>query len=84
MNDFIKQQQELTRDEFLKWDKDATKLKCKPDDLIFFADTLITQIITKTGEELMRFVDETPDVKENGLVSRDTLKQHITSVTGVE
>ena len=39
------------REEFLKWDKDATKLKCKPDELIFFADTLVDHICTKAQRE---------------------------------
>lgn len=46
------------RDRFLEWDKDATKLKCKPDDLLFFADQIILHTIEQTIKETLEDVIE--------------------------
>ena len=97
MNEFIKTQQELAREEvFNQWPYTAEFNK----ELMYpWIDTLIQKVITNTGEELLRRVegerkDEVKwkkakyDVKSVEAVCYnrgiDTIKQHITNVTGVE
>ena len=88
-NEFIKQQQELAREEvFNQWPYTAEFNK----ELVYpWIDTLIQQVITNTGEELMRRVESkrkplVHDVNwaEGYNASIDTIKQHIINVTGVE
>ena len=99
-NTFLKQQQELAREysHVKGWEIDTAKMvvEITPEEL----DTLIQQIITNTGEELMRRAEGERDdtcpspaseptseyvarLKERR-ITIDTIKQHITSVTGVE
>ena len=94
-NQFIESQQELARKEiFDQWPYTAEFNK----ELMYpWIDTLIQQIIQNTGEELMRRAEEgerwhSTDGGESGMISEidghyidlDTLKQHITQLTGVE
>ena len=94
MNEFIKTQQELAREEvFNQWPYTAEFNK----ELMYpWIDTLIQQIITNTGEELLRraegekrTADEIPDTltdiwQKSHNAALDTIKHHITSLTGVE
>lgn len=94
MNQFIKQQQELGREDLLReFGHDET--------LRLWVEHRITQTITNTGAELMRLAEgeikmaeehpmrymsqELADEYNKGY-SRgiDTIKQHITKLTGVE
>ena len=92
MNDFIKTQQELARDTLIQ--SDASGFATLSDSEV---DEIITQIIQNTGEELMRRAEEgerwhSTDGGESGMISEidghyidlNTLKQHITQLTGVE
>ena len=88
-NEFIKKQQELAREEvFNQWPYTAEFNK----ELMYpWIDTLIQQIITNTGEEFLRRVESkrkplVHDVNwaEGYNAAIDTIKQHITNVTGVE
>lgn len=96
MKDFIKQQQERARgfyaDELCCLSPDCEKQR----QTVGAYNDLITQIITNTGEELMRLAEgERKEYSVNNFVSGDavvashnkaidTLKKHITSLTGVE
>ena len=106
-NEFLKKQQELAREEvFNQWPYTAEFNK----ELMYpWIDTLIQQITTNIGEELMRrvegeIVQHDKEYDPSGAFSTclicgdttsdycdiplnhaiDTIKQHITSVTGVE
>ena len=98
MNEFIKTQQELGREEvFNQWPYTAEFNK----ELMYpWIDTLIQKVITNTGEELVRRAEGERDdtcpspaseptseyvarLKERR-ITIDTIKQHITNVTGVE
>lgn len=101
MNEFIKQQQELARNKAEHVHEVSKSYEFTRETL----DTLITQIITNTGEELKRLVEgerrklthdngcsiinpETASHCDCSFASEDvlvdTIKQHITKLTGVE
>ena len=95
-NQFIESQQELARKEiFDQWPYTAEFNK----ELMYpWIDTLITQIIQNTGEELLRLaegekMEYTPFISNEHPTNEDvdshnqaleTLKQHIASITEVE
>lgn len=95
MTPFIKQQQELAYKQGYRHVDDSDTLpewySYSKEDL----DTLITQVITNVGEELMRSLNEYElgDVarrswlkhgKDSWVSIGKDIKQHITSLTGVE
>lgn len=81
MNDFIKQQQELAR-------KDLLREFGHDETLRLWVEHRIEKTITDTGKELLRLLNKGKvyqfEDDDGGLVDFDTLKKHITSVTGVE
>ena len=91
-NQFIESQQELARDTLIQ--SDASGFANLSDSEV---DEIIAQIIKNTGEELLRLEKEL-DHRDNHICrfndfpqkcecyhgGVDTLKKHITSVTGVE
>ena len=100
MNDFIKQQQELALDYLGKSPTQLNGTDYLADYIsVDRLNNLIQQIITNTGEEMMRLAEgeRLPAPPSTATFPRnekyttlghnaalDTLKQHITSVTGVE
>lgn len=89
---FIEEQQELAKSklsEYVGYDGWVPFKAVSEDDL----DTLVTQIITNTGKEMLRIVEVEkkccpylPDslANDNANKTLDTMKQHITNLTGVE
>lgn len=101
MNDFIKEQQELARKTLFGDSIYCGDRHCEEEEPCGHAvrselDTLIQQIITNTGKELMRLAEgemkpksywcwpwyRDDEIAHNAAV--DTIKKHITSVTRVE
>lgn len=94
MNEFIKTQQEFARGAARQCNEKPVDEKIEDCFAMTFEelDTLIQQIITNTGEELLRKCDK-EIMKADKFVpfqaihyksGIDTIKQHITSLTGVE
>ena len=97
MNDFIKQQKEVANDyrERIKMEafhKTETGNALNLTQTREILNDLITQIITNTGEELMRLAEIEKRNPDNYLDPRNvtqhnqainTIKKHITSLTGV-
>ena len=91
MNEFIKSQQELARkvNEVYKQMAGDVLMGGIPDVVL---DTLITQIIQNTGEEILWKCNKEIKKADNFVPFQaihyksgiDTIKQHITRLTGVE
>ena len=89
-NEFIKKQQELAR---VKLNKSYLRLAYGKSDIQTTkkeVNETIQQIITNTGEELLGRLEDNYVVvlddkgEETEVVTLDTIKQHITNLTGVE
>lgn len=73
MTDFIKEQQELAASMF-------------DGHINVDLQELVTTVITNIGKELLRRIEETDNTfsfTDSRYIKKDTMKQHITNVTGV-